>query len=341
MTTDFQQALYNFRTELEALSAKEKKPIDKEQFPHLLSALPCLLAQYPLFSDTLKREDLSSYLKERFQIHDRQSAIETIHSFVFSNAQAQFEYCLAYWEGKQSEQLEKMNEKAKEFFMICQKFARTLYPEVLERGFCAFDFGEAIRIAKECYSAHFLDEKAYRFMINDIANRAFYAFDNWEDYALSYICGGMYYLFVKSGGKEAYAKQMCETLMGGIRTLYEKDGLWATSAWLQGKRYFAWLKETKKVIEQNEAGLVSDRISVEQRAVNYLVRVEPVEGTTDSGWQFFHGDESREYLEDVSHLQLFDLNVICNMEPALIPLLNAPVGSAYRRRKDGTFEKVK
>ena len=64
-------------------------------------------------------------------------------------------------------------------------------------------------MAKECYSVGYLSEEGYHFMLNDIANRAFYTFDSWEDYALSYVCGGTYYLYCKSGGNEEFAKKTC------------------------------------------------------------------------------------------------------------------------------------
>lgn len=336
---NYGEVMQNFREEIEALSKKDKKEIEQKDFPHLLSALPCLLANYPVFSNKIEREDLEKYVHECFGIHDEKSAVENIHSFVFNNTQAQFEYCLKYWQG-QAKNLDDADEKTKDFFKKCQAFAKELYPEVLDRGFCGFDFGEAIRMAKECYSVGYLSEEGYHFMLNDIANRAFYTFDSWEDYALSYVCGGTYYLYCKSGGNEEFAKKMCETLMGGIRELYKENGLWAESAWPKGKRYFRFLKDVKKVIESKEAGLVSDRISIDGGNINYMVRIQPVEGTTDSGWQFFHGDESKEYLENVSNTQLFQLNVICNMDSSIIPLLDSPVGTAYRRTKDGTFVKV-
>ena len=100
--------LWNFREEIEALSKKDKKEIEQKDFPHLLSALPCLLANYPVFSNKIEREDLEKYVHERFGIHDEKSAVENIHSFVFNNTQAQFEYCLNIGKGKQKIQMMRM-----------------------------------------------------------------------------------------------------------------------------------------------------------------------------------------------------------------------------------------
>jgi hypothetical protein len=51
----------------------------------------------------------------------------------------------------------------------------------------------------------------------------------------------------------------------------------------------------------------------------------------DSGWHFFAGDESQEYADDADNFALYDVNTICNYDPAIIPLLDAPLGSAFGR----------
>ena len=43
---NYGEVMQNFREEIEALSKKDKKEIEQKDFPHLLSALPCLLANY-------------------------------------------------------------------------------------------------------------------------------------------------------------------------------------------------------------------------------------------------------------------------------------------------------
>ncbi len=51
----------------------------------------------------------------------------------------------------------------------------------------------------------------------------------------------------------------------------------------------------------------------------------------DSGWHFFAGDESQEYADDPDHFALYDVNTICNYDPAIIPLLDASHDSAFGR----------
>ena len=79
--------------------------------------------------------------------------------------------------------------------------------------------------------------------------------------------------------------------------------------------------------------LCTDRITVDGAPVGYFVRETP-NNPMDSGWCFFAGDESEQYLTDLSHSAPYDLNTIANHEPAITAYLDAPVGSAFIRDGD-------
>jgi len=84
--------------------------------------------------------------------------------------------------------------------------------------------------------------------------------------------------------------------------------------------------------------LASDRITVDGFRVGYMYRETP-DGSGDSGWRFFGGDESQAYSDDPSHFALYDVNTIANYDSAIIPLLSEPVGSAYGRDELGQWLK--
>lgn len=84
--------------------------------------------------------------------------------------------------------------------------------------------------------------------------------------------------------------------------------------------------------------IATDRITVDGARVGYMYREEPF-NDQDSGWRFFAGDEAQEYLDDVEHMAIYDVNTIANFDPAIIPLLVRPVGSAFER-EDGDGELV-
>jgi hypothetical protein len=80
----------------------------------------------------------------------------------------------------------------------------------------------------------------------------------------------------------------------------------------------------------------SEQISVEGMKVGYMYREEP-EFEADGGWRFLSGDESQAYLDDASHLAIYDVNTIANYDPEIIPLLNSPIGSAFMRDERGNL----
>ena len=73
------------------------------------------------------------------------------------------------------------------------------------------------------------------------------------------------------------------------------------------------------------------------------IRIHPSASATDSdsGWRFFSGTETQEYVDNADNLEIFDCNTIANYDQDIIPLLLAPVGSAFERNPEtGKFEAV-
>jgi len=61
-----------------------------------------------------------------------------------------------------------------------------------------------------------------------------------------------------------------------------------------------------------------------------MYREEP-DWPNDSGWRFLAGDEAPGYVDNPDNLALYDVNIIANYDPDIIPLLDAPFGSAFER----------
>jgi hypothetical protein len=80
--------------------------------------------------------------------------------------------------------------------------------------------------------------------------------------------------------------------------------------------------------------IASDRITVDGRPVGYMYRNRSL-NKFDSGWAFLAGDESDAYMNDSTHHAIYDVNTIANYDPEIIPLLDAPVGSAFIRTDSG------
>jgi hypothetical protein len=85
--------------------------------------------------------------------------------------------------------------------------------------------------------------------------------------------------------------------------------------------------------------IASDRITVDGQRVGFMYRDEP-HNPLDSGWRFLAGDESDAYMDDASHHSIYDVNTIANYDADVIPLLDAPLGSAFERDRTGVLVPV-
>ena len=102
------------------------------------------------------------------------------------------------------------------------------------------------------------------------------------------------------------------------------------------KRFRLTASEIKPVATGRGGCFATDKITVDGERVGYMYR-EPPDFDTDSGWRFFGGRESQAYLDDPSNTGIYDVNTIANYDRDIIPLLDAPVGSAFERDKTGAL----
>jgi hypothetical protein len=82
------------------------------------------------------------------------------------------------------------------------------------------------------------------------------------------------------------------------------------------------------------------RVAVDGARVGFLYRESP-RHPGDSGWRLLAGDESDDYLDDPAHTGEYDLQLLADFDPAVLPLLDEPHGSAFRwDARDGRFVAV-
>lgn len=79
--------------------------------------------------------------------------------------------------------------------------------------------------------------------------------------------------------------------------------------------------------------MATDRIAVEGAEVGYMFREKP-ENDEDSGWTFMAGDESQEYADDPDNWAIYEVNTICNYDPAIVPYVGSDFGTAWGRDPD-------
>lgn len=82
--------------------------------------------------------------------------------------------------------------------------------------------------------------------------------------------------------------------------------------------------------------MAPDTILVEGLPVGLIYRVMP-STMHDSGWRLFTGNESEEYLANFRCNGIYDLNTVVNYCPEVIPLLDSPPYTAFRKNADGEW----
>ena len=87
---------------------------------------------------------------------------------------------------------------------------------------------------------------------------------------------------------------------------------------------------------------VSKRIMADGCPAAFCCREEPDSDDIgwDSGWYFEAGDEAEAYPDEDAEYGIYDLNTICNLCPDILPLLNAPYGTAFERDENGEWQKL-
>lgn len=88
--------------------------------------------------------------------------------------------------------------------------------------------------------------------------------------------------------------------------------------------------------------MATDRITVDGCKVGYMYRESSVR-PEDTGWRFFAGDESAEYINNLSNSDVYAVNTIANYDPDILPHLDTPApctfekvpGTTIYRRVDG------
>ena len=94
------------------------------------------------------------------------------------------------------------------------------------------------------------------------------------------------------------------------------------------KNFLIKVGNLKQLADGRGSCQASDRITVEGRPVGFMYREEP-DHRHDSGSRFLAGDEDDDYMSDAAHFELYDVNTIANYDADVIPLLDAPAGSAF------------
>jgi hypothetical protein len=88
--------------------------------------------------------------------------------------------------------------------------------------------------------------------------------------------------------------------------------------------------EFERIIAHTCNCAATDKITVDRLPVGYMRRDEPTD-EYDSGWQFLWGHETQDYLDNLDNSGIYTLNTLANIDRAIIPYLDYPVGTELER----------
>ena len=353
--TGLAESVRALERDLRKLNTNGRRPCGRDEFIALLAGVAALrktpgipgpgesgpncFITLPKCPDRTAEMACKAHLEEVFGITDKESMLDFCNRELLCNSQyLDFE---GFWEGRPPFDLKQLNGHGLEFFQVARDFSAQFYPIVGHKGYLAWDISECVGHLRAGYACGLLtreelDELAEHWIVQA------QIFEDWTDFAVSLVCGGLYWDF-RQGSKLPELNKGLDLWSKLVHILLEDGAAWASGLWYvppRKKEYGLWAPEFKQYLPDWEGPngcFATDHITVLGKKVGWCYREQPTEGRPDSGWRFFSGEEGDDYVNDLAHTDVYDLNTICNYDPDILPLLTAPVGTAYARGADGKF----
>ena len=106
---------------------------------------------------------------------------------------------------------------------------------------------------------------------------------------------------------------------------------------MKDKIFCKSIDEVKEIITKPMGyALTTDRVLVDGMPINYMYRQHP-DNKQDSGWRFFSGDESEDYLDNPENIEIMNVNTIAHFDKTIIPFLESDFETAYAKDENGDF----
>ena len=301
----------------------------RSQFTRLLSS-PAAARRVPGIPERMNEDGeyicnekeaaiVKEFLMQMFRIDSRQSLIEYQKEQFRSSVE--YEQFMTFWKGAPLFDINELNPNGRQGFEYMINLAKPFYPMLQEKGFYAWDISEYISICRTARACGIIDEKEFDGIVDRFVRKAQVFYHSFEEYAVSYICGAMYFSAANFRDQSGLG-QFFEIQKRLLKSLFDENGDWCYYKW-----YVPEEREWVDVYPANFGCCVTK--AALEKGIEYMQRNKPLEGKPDCGWCFFHGDETDEYVNDPDNLQIVSINTVCNLKPTVLALLEAPIGSAY------------
>ena len=330
------------QTRLEIAQFGEKKLLNQYDFSICLTAVHSILSRTKPIglapTDHPDMEKLKEHLFHKTHTNNKDGIVEYLaKTRHYGCGRKYFDFWSA-WNNKPTFNINDLKEENRNRFETLKDFSKNFEELIGIKGYIAWDVAESIQIAREAYLCEYIDEKLANEIIADFADMALHTYTDWTDFAISYVCGGCYFMY-ENTGKEEEVEKMCDRILGALEELFfsENNDIWGKYAWFKPKNYFDGFQATEDLVDKKFACFVTDRISMDGCKITYMERQLPNPQFPDSGWKFLAGDETTEYLSDGNNIGIFNLNMIANYDKEILPFLDAPIGSVFERNEEGKF----
>lgn len=358
MSPQMESIVQTIRSFKEALVLKQAEVqdepheiLDEDTFCAILSGLPSFrklpgVPEHMGFDliyhcDTPEnKEELRNYLESVFGIKDEDSLVTQKHEF-FHIFNEYYDFACE-WDGHPNFPLDDLDEDGRSAYIKSRDFSVNLRDFVGSQGYAGWDIGERIMLIRAACACGIISDDACRHLVIDEARVANELFDNFVDFAISSLCGAVYFIFVSMGRNEDEGISGFLDINMKIVSKLMEDDIWSFNAWCE-KNYKQLAIQDDQIQQllgpeyRGITGIASDHVLCDGYRISVMFREKPL-SNADSGWRFFAGDENDEYLNNHRNFGALELNLICNYAPDAIEFLELPVGTFVARDADGKFQ---
>lgn len=235
-TAKYRMELDILRRRLEDLKMPEGESVNKPAFSMLLSAIPSYLKNFALFSFSLDKdmpvETVKEHLKQIGNMVDKESTARYLGNMLGFGSGRKYYDIWNFWNGTPSEEVDNLEGVPKKVFDEFEEFARPFKEVVDEKSLWAWDVGEAISIVKEAAHCGYIEEELGWQIIGDFCNVALKHYDNFIDYAISYIAGSCFFIYTETRD-EISAEKMFWMTYKVVELLFNDENIavWKKYAW--------------------------------------------------------------------------------------------------------------
>lgn len=316
---------------------KEAQAVSREEFTLLLSGISTCRKMpgvsihmgYEELYHCAGQEDIEqalAFMEKMFGVKDKETLMKACYG-MYSGSN-EYEQFMTFWNHAPLFDLGELNPDGKQGFLHYKELAEKFYPIVGEKGFYAWDINERIGLCRNAVACGIITEEEF-WQITDLwVRQAQVFYHSYKEYAISCLCGAVYDM----GKYDSDINGFFQINLNIIENLLGEGGAWQQKQWYVPKE-----REWADLLESNLGCFITKK-AIDQEDIGYMYRDEPSPNHPDSGWRFFVGDESEEYVNQPDNIVVCGLDTVCNIDPKIMAFLYADIGRKFGKDENGWEE---